>query len=140
MLGLALAYGWVSFPYTLFPLMTNGNDTLIAMFLVYALLALTSTPARGALIALASAAKFAPTRARAAVCDGTRRQLHGCARGSPSVMVFAFVMLVAVLPYIPSDGGLKVLWGRTRSAFSSIANHRSACGARIRDSTRCFGS
>jgi hypothetical protein len=60
MLGLALAYGWVSFPYTLFPLMTNGNDTLIAMFLVYALLALTSTPARGALIALAGAAKFAP--------------------------------------------------------------------------------
>ena len=31
LLGLALAYGWVSFPYTLFPLMTNSNDTLISM-------------------------------------------------------------------------------------------------------------
>ena len=60
LLGLALAYAWVSFPYTLFPLMSNGNDGLIAMLVVYALLALSSPPARGALVALAGAAKFAP--------------------------------------------------------------------------------
>ena len=60
LLGLALAYGWVSFPYTLFPLMSNSNDGLISMLLVYALLALSSPPARGALVALAGAAKFAP--------------------------------------------------------------------------------
>ena len=41
MLGLALAYGWVSFPYTLFPLMSNANDTLISALLVFALLGLT---------------------------------------------------------------------------------------------------
>ena len=50
----------MSFPYTLFPLMSNTNDTLISMLVVYALLALSSPPARGALIALAGAAKFAP--------------------------------------------------------------------------------
>ena len=106
MLGLALAYGWVSFPYTLFPLMTNGNDTLIAMFLVYALLALTSTPARGALIALAGAAKFAPL---------ALAPLFATGRGDGSRlrswisfgMMFAFVMLIAVVPYIPADGGLE---------------------------------
>jgi hypothetical protein len=112
LLGLALAYGWVSFPYTLFPLMTNGNDTLIAMFVVYALLALTSTPARGALIALAGAAKFAPL---------ALAPLFATGRGDGSRlrswisfgMVFAFVGLVAVVPYIPADGGLRVMYDQT---------------------------
>ena len=112
LLGLALAYGWVSFPYTLFPLMTNGNDTLISMFVVYALLALTSTPARGALIALAGAAKFAPL---------ALAPLFATGRGDGSRlrswisfgMVFAFVVLVAVVPYIPADGGLRVFYDQT---------------------------
>jgi hypothetical protein len=112
MLGLALAYGWVSFPYTLFPLMTNGNDTLIAMFLVYALLALTSAPARGALIALAGAAKFAPLALAPLFAtgrgDGSRLRswISFC-------MAVAFVGLVAVVPYFPGDGGLKVFYDQT---------------------------
>lgn len=112
MLGLALAYGWVSFPYTLFPLMTNGNDTLIAMFLVYALLGLTSTPARGALIALASAAKFAPLALAPLFATG-RGEGSRLRSWTSFCMVFAFVMLVAVVPYIPDDGGLKLLYGQT---------------------------
>src|SRR5262249_10770586 len=60
LLGLALAYGWMSYPYTLFSLMSNTNDLLISMLLVYALVALASPRARGAILGLASAAKFAP--------------------------------------------------------------------------------
>ncbi len=112
MLGLALAYGWVSFPYTLFPLMTNGNDTLIAMFLVYALLALTSTPARGALIALAGAAKFAPLALAPLFATG-RGDGSRLRSWTSFSMVFALVMLVAVVPHIPADGGLGVLWSQT---------------------------
>ena len=100
MLGLALAYGWVSFPYTLFPLMTNGNDTLIAMFLVYALLALTSTPARGALIALAGAAKFAPLALAPLFATGAAR-----ARRLRSWISFAH--------------GLRASWGWSRSCPTS---------------------
>ena len=112
MLGLALAYGWVSFPYTLFPLMTNGNDTLIAMFLVYALLGLASTPARGALIALAGAAKFAPLALAPlfATGRGDGSRLRSWISFS---MVFALVMLVAVVPHIPADGGLGVFYNQT---------------------------
>jgi hypothetical protein len=112
MLGLALAYGWVSFPYTLFPLMTNGNDTLIAMFLVYALLGLTSTPARGALIALAGAAKFAPLVLAPLFATG-RGEGSRLRSWTSFCMVFALVMMVAVVPYIPGDGGLKVFYSQT---------------------------
>ena len=83
LLGLALAYGWVELPYTLFPLMSNTNDTLISALVVFALLGLASSGARGALIALAGAAKFAPLALAPLFASG-RGEAHGCARGSGS--------------------------------------------------------
>ncbi|MEX2414374.1 MAG: glycosyltransferase 87 family protein, partial [Thermoleophilaceae bacterium] len=67
-LGLALAYAWASYPYAAFALQTNSNDTLVGLFTVGALLALTAAPARrglsaagrGAAIGLGTAAKIAP--------------------------------------------------------------------------------
>ena len=111
LLGLALAYGWVSFPYTLFPLMTNSNDTLISMLLVFALLALTSPPARGAMIALASAAKFAPIALAPLFATG-----RGEARLRSWIsfsMVFALVCLLTVVPVVPDEGGWRVMWDQT---------------------------
>src|SRR5262249_4689837 len=59
-LGIALAYAWVSYPFTLFALDSNANDTLVAVLLLAALLFATSPPARGAFAALAGLTKFAP--------------------------------------------------------------------------------
>jgi hypothetical protein len=59
-LGVALAYGWVSYPFTLFALESNSNDTLVAVLLLATLLVATSAPARGAFAALAGLTKFAP--------------------------------------------------------------------------------
>jgi hypothetical protein len=64
-LGIALAYAWVSFPFTLFALESNSNDTLVAALVLAALLAATYTSnvtraGRGALAALAGLTKFAP--------------------------------------------------------------------------------
>ena len=59
-LGIVLAYAWASYPYTLFVLNSNANDSLVAMLLVYSFLALKSSRLRGAALALAGAAKFAP--------------------------------------------------------------------------------
>jgi hypothetical protein len=64
-LGIALAYGWVSYPFTLFALESNSNDTLVAVLVLAALLAASyrsnlAPPARGALAALAGLTKFAP--------------------------------------------------------------------------------
>ena len=59
-LGIALAYAWVSYPFTLYALDSNANDTLVAVLVLAALLAAASASARGALAALAGLTKFAP--------------------------------------------------------------------------------
>jgi hypothetical protein len=59
-LGIALAYAWVSYPFTLFALASDSNDTLVAVLILAALLFANSAPARGAFAALAGLSKFAP--------------------------------------------------------------------------------
>jgi hypothetical protein len=64
-LGIALAYAWVSFPFTLFALESNSNDSLVAALVLAALLACSyraqlAGAGRGALAALAGLTKFAP--------------------------------------------------------------------------------
>jgi hypothetical protein len=59
-LGIVLAYAWVSFPFTLFALESDANDTLVAVTILAALYFAGSPPARGAFAALAGLTKFAP--------------------------------------------------------------------------------
>ncbi|HUA74831.1 MAG TPA: hypothetical protein VL988_08740 [Solirubrobacteraceae bacterium] len=64
-LGIALAYGWAAFPFTIYALESNSNDTLVAVLVLAAMLAATYRGAvacslRGAFAALAGLAKFAP--------------------------------------------------------------------------------
>ncbi len=59
-LAVALAYAWVAYPFTLFALESNSNDTLVAVFILAALLLAGSPPARGVFAALAGLTKFAP--------------------------------------------------------------------------------
>ncbi|HWX74943.1 MAG TPA: hypothetical protein VNZ05_06540 [Solirubrobacteraceae bacterium] len=59
-LGIALAYAWVAYPFTLFALENNANDTLVAVLVLAALLVAGSPAARGAMGALAGLTKFAP--------------------------------------------------------------------------------
>jgi hypothetical protein len=63
--GIALAYAWVSFPFTLFTLESNSNDSLVAALVLAALLASSyraqlAGAGRGALALLAGLTKFAP--------------------------------------------------------------------------------
>jgi hypothetical protein len=111
MLGLALAYGWVSYPYTLFPLMSNTNDTLVSMLVVFALLAITSAPARGALTALAAAAKFAPVAL--APLFATGRGESRLRSWTWFTIAFATVVIAMVLPFIPVKGGFDTFWSQT---------------------------
>jgi hypothetical protein len=59
-LAVALSYAWVSYPFTLYALESNSNDTLVAVLLLAALLVATSAPARGVFAALAGLTKIAP--------------------------------------------------------------------------------
>ncbi len=109
-LGLALAWAWAAYPYSLFALSSNANDTLVAMLLVFALLAVTSAPARGALVALAGAVKFAPLALAPLFARGTG------GRGARSIAGFALAMAavgaLCALLFLP-DGGLRELYDRT---------------------------
>ncbi len=67
-LGIALAYAWASYPFTLFALESNSNDTLVAVLVLAALLAASSAPARGMFAALAGLTKFAPLALAPLMC------------------------------------------------------------------------
>jgi hypothetical protein len=117
-LGVALAYAWVAFPYTLFALSANSNDTLVAALLVWALVALASPVGRGALLALASAAKFAPL-ALAPLFSRTvrlRAQPAGAAADSSGVVrfgvAFAVAAAIVLVPFLP-DGGVRDFYDTT---------------------------
>ncbi|HWF55121.1 MAG TPA: hypothetical protein VG223_10860 [Solirubrobacteraceae bacterium] len=58
--GVVLAFLWAAYPFTLYSLSSNSNDSLVAALIVLALLVITSAPARGVAGALAGFTKFAP--------------------------------------------------------------------------------
>jgi hypothetical protein len=59
-LGIVLAYAWAAYPFSLYALSSNTNDTLVGLLVVLALLVVSSAPARGVAGALAGLTKFAP--------------------------------------------------------------------------------
>jgi hypothetical protein len=107
-LGVMLAYAWASYPYTLFVLSSNANDSLVALLLVLAFLALGSPRLRGAALALAAGAKFAPL-ALVPLFAGMTRSLRGVLRFT---VAFGFVAVLVMLPVL-LDGGLTTFWDRT---------------------------
>jgi hypothetical protein len=59
-LGTVLAFAWAAFPYTALVLCSNSNDSLVAVLLVAAFLFAARPLLRGAAMAAATLAKFAP--------------------------------------------------------------------------------
>jgi hypothetical protein len=59
-LAVTLAYLWAAYPFTLYTLSSNTNDSLVGALLVLALLVISSAPARGVAAGLAGLTKFAP--------------------------------------------------------------------------------
>ena len=115
-LPVALGFAWAAYPYALFALQTNSNDSLVAMLTVLAMLGLTvarpraSALATGAAVGLAAAAKFAPLALAPlfATAGGGRRVRQAAlfAVGLAAVLVAAFA------PFVP-DGGLREIYDRT---------------------------
>lgn len=59
-LGVVLAYLWAAFPFSLFVLSSNSNDSLVAFMVVLSLLVIRRASATGFVGALAGFTKFAP--------------------------------------------------------------------------------
>lgn len=111
-LGLALAYAWAAYPYTLYALALNTNDALVAALLLLAFVALRSPAARGGLLGLGVAAKFAPLALAPLFAGGT-----GERRLRPLVLfaaAIAAVMGISLAVYVPRSG-LHAFWSSTIS-------------------------
>jgi hypothetical protein len=109
-LGVALAFAWLAYPFTLYTMNANANDSLIAMLLVGAMLVLTSAPARSVMVALASAAKFGPAAVAPLFATGTgeRRWRSALLFGA----VFVAVCAALLIPFLP-PGGVRQFYDHT---------------------------
>jgi hypothetical protein len=107
-MGILLAYAWAAYPFSLYALSSNTNDTLVGLMVVIALLVITSAPARGAAAALAGLTKFAPLALAPLLLRGT---------GAPPrrrsmifyVLAFGLTITAAALP-VALNHDLHAFW------------------------------
>jgi hypothetical protein len=114
-LGIALAYAWVSYPFTLFALESNSNDSLVAVLVLAALLVASSAPARGVFAALAGLTKFAPLALAPLLWTHGLGGLEPWRRARAlALFALAFVLTVAVvsIPALTHDS-LHTIYERT---------------------------
>ncbi len=110
--GIVLAYLWAAYPFTLYSLSSNSNDSLVAMLLVLALLVISSAPARGAAIVLAGMAKFAPFALAPLFLRGADSSWPRKRSIAAFIAAFAGTMAVVLLPVL-LNGGLHTFWKQT---------------------------
>src|SRR5919206_14436 len=104
-LGIALAYAWAAFPFTLYALETNVNDALVGALVLGALAAAASPAGRGALIRLAWVAKFAPLALAPLFATQTRgRVRYAVALGA---------VVAAGIGLVLAHGDLRTFYDRT---------------------------
>jgi len=117
--GTVLAYAWASYPFTIYTLSSNSNDSLVALLVVLALLVLSSAPARGVAIALAGMAKFAPLALGPLFLRGTDDWDPPRKRSLVAYVVAFGLTVVAVLAYVLLDNNLGPFWNDTiKSQFN----------------------
>jgi len=108
-LGVLLAYAWTTYPFTLYALMANSNDALVAALVLAAVWAAGSPAGRGAFVALAGLTKFAPLALAPLFALHPRprlRTLVGFALGFAAAVVLSFAPLLGNLD-------LRAFWDHT---------------------------
>jgi hypothetical protein len=109
-LGIVLAYAWAAYPFTLWSLASNTNDTLVGLLAVLALLVVSSAPARGVAVALGALTKFAPLALAPLLARGFDDRPRARKR---SLVVYALALavtiLIAMLPVL-LDHNLRAFW------------------------------
>ena len=124
-LGVALAFAWLAYPFTLYTMNANANDSLVAATVVWALVALGRPALRGVLTALGAAAKFGPAAIAPLLATGTGERRWR----SAFVFALAFCAVIAALfaPFIPG-GGIHDLYDRTLGYQASRSSPFSVWG------------
>lgn len=107
-LAAVLAFGWAAYPYTAYVLESNSNDSLIAALLLATFLFAAKPLARGALLASATWAKFAPAVLAPMYLTYDRKL-----RSALLFVLGIAAVTVAVLIWPAIDPGLKTFYDRT---------------------------
>jgi uncharacterized membrane protein len=107
-LGIVLAYCWAAYPFTLYALNSNTNDSLVAATVVFSLLAISSAPGRGVMAALAGMTKFAPLALAPLLLRGTSDRLR-LRSVAGFVLAFGATAVVVMLPVL-LNADLKAFW------------------------------
>jgi hypothetical protein len=119
-LGVALSYAWVSYPFTLFALESNSNDTLVAALVLAALLAGSyrsrlAPAGRGVFAALAGLTKLAPLALAPIIATHGLRELSPTRRARAFafyLIAFAATAAIAAIPALSHDS-LHQIYERT---------------------------
>jgi hypothetical protein len=120
-LGIVLAYAWAAWPFSLYVLNCNSNDSLVAALAALTLYVAASPAARGAVSALAGLAKFG------ALGLAPLMATHAAPRGRwlktvlEFVAAFAFTAIVVSLPILLRGESLHTIYDRT-IAFQAERN------------------
>jgi hypothetical protein len=124
-LGVALAYAWLAYPFTMYTLGSSFNDAVVAFLVVCSLLVVTSAPARGAFSALAGLTKFGPLILAPLLAAG-----NGDRRPRPlTFFVVGFLLTAAIvtIPLLP-EGGFRELYDRSLGYQASRGSPFSVWG------------
>jgi hypothetical protein len=106
--GIILAYCWAAYPFTLYALNSNTNDSLVGAALLFALLAIRTPPGRGLMAGLAGMTKFAPFALAPLLLRGTEERLrmrHIVGFG----IAFALACVLTMLPVLLKND-LSAFW------------------------------
>ena len=114
-LGAVLAYAWAACPITLLVANSNANDSLVAVFLIGALLLAARPVGRGAMVALAGMTKFAPLGLGPLFASHRRNPQEPLriTDFASYAVAFAVVVAVTMLPVILGDDGLSTFYDST---------------------------
>jgi hypothetical protein len=116
LLGATLAFAWAAYPFTQYASSSNSNDAILPALLVWGFWLLTSAPARGLFVALASWAKFAAlllvplwaSYPRAVTRPERRLALYGAGFLAATILSF-WVLLLEPDPIHAA----RIFWDRT---------------------------
>jgi hypothetical protein len=128
-LAAILAFGWAAYPYTAYVLESNSNDALISTLLVATLLVLARPFARGAMLSLATFAKFVPAVLGPMLL--TYRPEGEVRKPLRTMLLFAAgfaLVAVAAMLWPAIDPGLKVTFERSLGAQTGRSSPFSVWG------------
>jgi hypothetical protein len=106
-LGIALAYAWAAYPFTLYVLNTDSNDALPPLFILAAILVAANVAARGTFTALAGMTKFAPLALAPVLA------MHRPRRLITFLIAFLATVLIVCAPLVLNGEDLGTVWDRT---------------------------